>query len=290
MWNFGEISKGGCCLLFNDGHALPLRSETVGVRRRMNIVNWLNRESNPGLLDEMQWKYPSTTALVSTGSYCHVLSFFLIAHWTSTSQVVTQIYNIVVTTSYLDYRNWGSLFMTRTTVITRIEREKFNTGPGLDPGTPALRTGARTTNLSRASTDPWLEFLSYSYPLWPQTDNLCHIMTVLMIVIASHAIQGANWDPASDPGAQYLIPVELIYWLGILLARRIPHEISEVQQWHCCAVAQALLDRYLREGDDFVGWIVAVDETWLAQTNQTWNANQMNGSIPVLLVQRKCAI
>ena len=26
----------------------------------------------------------------------------------------------------------------------------------------------------------------------------------------------------------------------------------------------------------------------LAHTNQTWNANQMNGRIPVLLVQRKC--
>ena len=28
----------------------------------------------------------------------------------------------------------------------------------------------------------------------------------------------------------------------------------------------------------------------LAHTNQTWNANQMNGSIPVFLVQRKCAL
>ena len=42
----------------------------------------------------------------------------------------------------------------------------------------------------------------------------------------------------------------------------IPNEISEVQQWHRYAVAQALLDRYQREGDDFHGRIVAMDETW----------------------------
>ena len=47
-----------------------------------------------------------------------------------------------------------------------------------------------------------------------------------------------------------------------LAARWIPHEISKVQQWHHFAVAQALLDRYQREGDDFLGRIVAMDETW----------------------------
>ena len=36
-------------------------------------------------------------------------------------------------------------------------------------------------------------------------------------------------------------------------ARWIPHEISEVQQWHHYAVAQALLDWYQREGNDFLG-------------------------------------
>ena len=45
-----------------------------------------------------------------------------------------------------------------------------------------------------------------------------------------------------------------------LAARWIPHEISEVQQWRRYAVAQALLDRYLK--DDFLGRIVAMDETW----------------------------
>ena len=47
-----------------------------------------------------------------------------------------------------------------------------------------------------------------------------------------------------------------------LVARWIPHEISEVLQWHSYAVAQALLDRYQREGDDFLRRIVAKDEIW----------------------------
>ena len=45
-------------------------------------------------------------------------------------------------------------------------------------------------------------------------------------------------------------------------ARWLPHEISEVQQWNRYAVAQALLDQYQREGDDFLGRIVAMDKTW----------------------------
>ena len=46
-----------------------------------------------------------------------------------------------------------------------------------------------------------------------------------------------------------------------LAARWIPHEISEVQQWHRYTVAQALLDRYQRECDNFLGRIVAMEET-----------------------------
>ena len=41
------------------------------------------------------------------------------------------------------------------------------------------------------------------------------------------------------------------------------HEISKVQQWHRYTVAQALLDRYQRDGNDFLGRIVAMDETWV---------------------------
>ena len=74
-----------------------------------------------------------------------------------------------------------------------------------------------------------------------------------------------------------------------LAACWIPHEISQVKQWHRYAVAQALLDRYQRESGDFLGRIIAMDKTGLAHTNQTSNANQMNVRIPVLLVQRKCA-
>ena len=38
--------------------------------------------------------------------------------------------------------------------------------------------------------------------------------------------------------------------------------IWEVQQWHCYAVAEALLDRNQRKGDDFLGWIVTMYKTW----------------------------
>ena len=37
---------------------------------------------------------------------------------------------------------------------------------------------------------------------------------------------------------------------------------SEGEQWHCFAAAEALLNRYQMEGDDFLGRIVAMDETW----------------------------
>ena len=47
-----------------------------------------------------------------------------------------------------------------------------------------------------------------------------------------------------------------------LAAREITHEIFKVQQWHRYADAQALLDRYQTEGDDFLGRIIAIGETW----------------------------
>ena len=40
------------------------------------------------------------------------------------------------------------------------------------------------------------------------------------------------------------------------------HSLSEVQQWQQYAIAQDLLNRYQREGDDFLGRIVTLDETW----------------------------
>ena len=47
-----------------------------------------------------------------------------------------------------------------------------------------------------------------------------------------------------------------------LAAGWIPHKISELQHWHGYGVAQALFDQYQREGDDFLGRIDAMDETW----------------------------
>ena len=41
-------------------------------------------------------------------------------------------------------------------------------------------------------------------------------------------------------------------WHSVFAAGWIPHEILVVQQWHRYAVAQALLDRYQREGDNFL--------------------------------------
>ena len=68
-----------------------------------------------------------------------------------------------------------------------------------------------------------------------------------------------------------------------LAARLISYEISEVQQWHRYAVAQALLDRHKREGDNFHGRIVvAMNKTWVRSYEQN-----INGGISVLLVQIK---
>ena len=47
-----------------------------------------------------------------------------------------------------------------------------------------------------------------------------------------------------------------------LAAHWIPYEISEVQQWYCYAVIQALLDRYQRKDDYLLGRIVVMDKTW----------------------------
>ena len=47
-----------------------------------------------------------------------------------------------------------------------------------------------------------------------------------------------------------------------IAAHWVPHTLSEVQQWQRYAIAQDLLNRYQREGDDFLGRIVTLDETW----------------------------
>jgi hypothetical protein len=45
-------------------------------------------------------------------------------------------------------------------------------------------------------------------------------------------------------------------------ARWVPHTISEVQPWQRYAIAQDLLHQYQRVGDDFLGRIIILSETW----------------------------
>ena len=47
-----------------------------------------------------------------------------------------------------------------------------------------------------------------------------------------------------------------------IAAHWVSHTLSEVQQWQRYATAQDLLNRYQKEGDDFLGRIVTLDETW----------------------------
>ena len=88
---FPDANSSICfVILFNDGHVLHLRPETVAVRRRMrNGFGWLwwpngirgqmwlkfpdirlivegkpRKKPQPDTLDERQWHYPSTTAVV----------------------------------------------------------------------------------------------------------------------------------------------------------------------------------------------------------------------------------
>ena len=63
-----------------------------------------------------------------------------------------------------------------------------------------------------------------------------------------------------------------------------------VQQWHRYAVAQALLDRYKMEGNDFLGRIVAMDETCARSYEPSLKRELKNGFIPILLVQRNCTL
>ena len=42
------------------------------------------------------------------------------------------------------------------------------------------------------------------------------------------------------------------------------------------SISTALLGQYQREGDNLLGRIFAMGETWAHHTNQAWNANQTN--------------
>ena len=45
----------------------------------------------------------------------------------------------------------------------------------------------------------------------------------------------------------------------VVTAKLQLHEISKMQQWHRYAIGKALLDRYQREGEDFLRRFVALD-------------------------------
>ena len=75
-----------------------------------------------------------------------------------------------------------------------------------------------------------------------------------------------------------------------LTARWIPHQIFEVQQCHCYVVAQALLDRYQREGDVSLARIVPNGETW-AHSNESNLKRQSNeGFSSKESVPTQCAV
>ena len=79
------------------------------------------------------------------------------------------------------------------------------------------------------------------------------------------------WELVADVGVSHKTVLHILYDILCyrkLAARWIPYEISEVQQWHRYAVAQALFDRYQREGDDFLQRIIAISKPGLANTNQ----------------------
>ena len=61
-----------------------------------------------------------------------------------------------------------------------------------------------------------------------------------------------------------------------IAAHWVPHTLSEVQKWQkwqkWYSIAQDLLNRYQREGDDFLGRIVTLDETWARSYEPSFEA------------------
>ena len=97
---------------------------------------------------------------------------------------------------------------------------------------------------------------------WIQVEN--HTVQLL----ASLLDADRRWtvrELAAEVGVCYKTVLHIVH--GILSYCKLAvswilHEISEMQQWHRYAVAQALLDLYQREGDNFLGIMVAMDESW----------------------------
>ena len=70
----------------------------------------------------------------------------------------------------------------------------------------------------------------------------------------------------------------------------IPHEISEVQQWHCYAVAQVLLDQCRRECNVFLGRIVTMDDVWACWYEPNLKCQSNEWKHPSSPRLKKCAL
>ena len=96
---------------------------------------------------------------------------------------------------------------------------------------------------------------------WPHAENNT-VQLLASLLDADHQL--TVYELAMEAGVCHKTVLHILHdILGYCktAVHWISHEISEVQQWHRYTVAQALLDRYQRE-DDFLGQIVAMDETW----------------------------
>ncbi|PNF20127.1 hypothetical protein B7P43_G04749, partial [Cryptotermes secundus] len=96
----------------------------------------------------------------------------------------------------------------------------------------------------------------------PHVDN--HTMQLLASLLDVNR-RWATWELAAEVGICHKTVLHILHdILGYrkIAARWVHLTMSEVQQRQRYAIAQDLLDWYQREGDDFLGRIVTLDETW----------------------------
>ena len=130
--------------------------------------------------------------------------------------------------------------------------------------------------------------------------NLCtrrpHMENNSVQLLASLLFANCQWierELAAEVGVCHKTVLHILHdILGYrkLATHWLPHKISEVQQWHCYAVAQALLDQYQREGDEFLGRIITMDETWDHSFELHLKCQSNEWKHLVLLVQTKCTL
>ncbi|PNF26439.1 hypothetical protein B7P43_G16450 [Cryptotermes secundus] len=95
----------------------------------------------------------------------------------------------------------------------------------------------------------------------PHVDN--HTIQLLASLLDADR-RWAAWELAAEVAVCHKTVLHILH--DILGYRKIaacwvPHTMSEVQHWQCYAIAEDLLDQYHKEGDDFLGRIVTLDET-----------------------------